>query len=252
MQRIFPPCRAGTGGTKVFIKVFDEKHLAGGGIDSGDQVKQKLQSFFDNLVATPNLPTTVAQNLRTFSFEVTYFPRGSTETERQGFGMMDFPLYLETTEGSRPLTASKGDELLWAHKIPETSFVKVETGVREFTTKFIKPFSDIEEVLKDDTHKELGVGIPGTYFAREVTQTRCRKVGMIKVNLIKRLPVADIRERKFIAVLKHELGHMFGIGHHAGTLMDENAVIAMRPENASYTAGQVEILTQTLTLLSQG
>jgi len=251
LRRVFTPCKPGTGSHTVSIKLFDAKHLVGDVAASGDSVRNELQLFFDNLKATPGLPAAVKQQLDTFTFTVEYFTSGPTALERQNFGMMDFPFYLETTDAPQALSVDDAQALLVAHQIPLKTFVKAEIHPHEIQTAPTLSYPQMKEMMEDEDQKEPGIGIPGTYFTREVTQTRCRKIGMIKVNFIKREPVGTIRTKKFIAALKHELGHMFGLGHQAGTLMDEKLSVAIQPGNESYNLVQTQILVEALTILSQ-
>lgn len=251
IKGIHTACLPGTGGSKVSIRIFDPKGLAGGNVASETQVKQELKAFFDGLAATPNLPPQVVQDLQTFSFEVTYFKESPTGAERNAFGMMDFPLYFDSTTGPGAMTPRGARQFLSSHGIPEETFVRKVIGVDQTKPEPVKPFEQAEEVLKDDNHDELGFGIPGAYDEVKVVQTMCRKVGLIKVNLIKKITVADIREKKFIAAIKHELGHMFGLAHRAGTFMEGKLDDAIRPENASFDVEQVKILRRVLNLLKR-
>jgi predicted Zn-dependent protease len=102
--------------------------------------------------------------------------------------------------------------------------------------------------MKDEDQKDLGIGIPGTYFIPG-KQAECRKLAIIKMNLIKRNPVFDTREPKFISGLKHELGHMFGMDHENGTLMDpSNHEAANHPV---YSPNQIRVLNEVLTIISR-
>jgi hypothetical protein len=251
LQKVFTPCLAGTGSKKVSIKLFDAKVLVGDVAPSGESVKNDLQLFLDNLKATVGLPASVKQNLETFSFEVAYFPRGPSSAERNSFGMMDFPIYLENTAPPNAISPAQAKDLLVAHRIPETTFVRTKIAVNQVQTAPVRPYVQVKEMFEDDNTGDLGIGIPGTYFAREDLHTRCRKLGIIEINLIKAF-TDDLTTRRLFAVLKHELGHMFGLGHHPGTLMDEKVKVAIRPENSSYTIDHIEILTQALTLISGG
>jgi hypothetical protein len=248
LQFVFPACVPGTGSKKVSIKLFDKKHLVGDVAASGESVKNTLHAFIHALKTTAGLPVSAKQILETFSFEVEYFPDGPSSAERLSFGMMDFPVYLETTTAPNALSQTQAKDLLIAHRIPKETFVKRAIGVNEFSIRPTLPYDQAKEMFTADTTSDLGIGVPGTYFAREDDQRKCRKIGIIAVNLIKR-NVADLTTRRFFAVLKHELGHMFGIAHHPGTLMDEKLSVAIRPENTAFTVDQVRILTQALAII---
>jgi hypothetical protein len=248
LQFVFPACLPGTGSKKVSIKLFDKKRLVGDVAASGESVKNTLQVFLDALKTTAGLPASEKQILETFSFEVQYFADAPSTAERLAFGMMDFPVYLESTEAPNAISRSQGKDLLIAHRIPKETFVKRETGVNQFEIRPTLPYDQVEEMFVAEATSDLGIGVPGTYFARGNDQRRCRKIGIVAVNLVKR-NVAELTTRRFFAVLKHELGHMFGIAHHPGTLMDESLAVAILPENNSFTAGQVRIISQALAII---
>lgn len=241
-------CKTGTGGKKVSIKIFDKKALAGNVTSSLGQVKQNLETFFNNLHATANLPAAVAQHLQTFSFEVEFFTRNSTASERLAFGMMDFPVYLDSSAGIAPLTQKDGEDFITNHKLPELTKVVIKLPVgNEFQRTEVKTYLEIESFIKDEDQNVPGVGIPGPYFKPD-SQAKCRKIGIIKMNLIENA-VPALREAKFIGVLKHELGHMFGMDHEPGTLMERKIGDSLQHPN--YTVNQVRVLNESLTVLSQ-
>ena len=249
LRRVFVPCTAGTGSKKVSIKLFDAKRLVGDVAPSGESVKNDLQSFLDNLKATAGLSATVKQTLETFSFEVEYFAREPSSAERDRFGMMDFPVYLENTAPPNAISTDQVEALLDAHRIPKKTFVKSVIEVNQIQTGPVDSYGQVREMFVEGESSDLGVGIPGTYFAPDDLHTRCRKIGIIVVNLIKTF-TEDATTKRLFGVLKHELGHMFGIGHQAGTLMDEKLKVVIRAENNSYTADQIGILVQALNIIS--
>lgn len=249
LRRMQAACRAGTGGHTVFIKVFDRKNVLGDAAHSVGAVQLELETFFNGLSATPSLPPFQAQNLQTFTFVVTFITRDSTRAERDGFGMMDFPVYLETTEGSRAFTTDEGEALLMAHKIPSTTAVFIPTD-EEGTVRHepLEPYAAVEKFIPKSI--AFGLGIPGTYGVPH-SQTNCRKLGIIKVNhLIAGVNSVVTRQERFVVVLKHELGHMFGMAHVPLTIMDENYDEVVK--HPSYTIGQLLIVSGTLSTLAQG
>jgi hypothetical protein len=247
LRKIPTACVSAGGSKKVSIKVFDKKHLIGDVTRSIEAVRQKLETFFNRLHEEP-LPPAVAQNLQSFSFEVLFMPRDSTAVERQAFGMMDFPIYLDTTEGAGALTEGPVQDLLKDHGIPDLTKVKLIVSDTENQFITVKSRDEIKSFMKDEEQKDLGIGLPGTYFIQG-SQAQCRKLAIIKMNLIKRNPVFDTREPKFISGFKHELGHMFGMDHEDGTLMDPNNREAAN--HPIYTANQIRVLTEVLTIISR-
>ena len=249
LRKMQPACRAGTGSKRVSIKVFDRKNVLSEAAHTVSAAKQDLETFFTNLSATPSLPAPIVQDLQTFSFEVTFFTRDSTKAERESFGMMDFPVYLETTVGSTAFTTDEGEALLLAHKIPETTEVFRPTDDEGTVAREpLQSYTAIENFIPK--HVAFGAGVPGTYLI-ENSQTRCRKIGIVKVNdLIEGINSAETRQQRFVLVLKHELGHMLGIAHDPNTLMDENYDVAITHPN--YSIGQVLIVDNTLNILAGG
>jgi len=65
-------------------------------------------------------------------------------------------------------------------------------------------------------------------------------------NMIVNLQFAD-RRPKLVSVLKHELGHMFGMAHQPNTLMDESYNVSFR--SPSYAPDQVWIMARALEVL---
>src|SRR5215467_1894064 len=134
LRKIATPCLPTKGNKNVSIRIFDKKSLIGDVTNSVEAVRQTLENFLNQLHGTNGLPAAVAQNLQTFSFQVTFTARDSTADERRAFGMMDFPVYLETTEETtltRPFTEGDGKDLLLAHAIPE------ETDVRKILEELV-------------------------------------------------------------------------------------------------------------------
>jgi len=249
LRRMQTACRAGTGGHTVSIKVFDRKNVLSNAAHTVGAVKQELENFFNGLSATPSLPPPQAQTLQTFTFVVTFITRDSTKAELDGFGMMDFPVYLETTEGSSAFTTDAGEALLMAHKIPPTTevFIPIDDEGTVANEEF-EPYAAVEKFIPNP--QAFGAGIPGPYLVPQ-SQSKCRKLGIIKVNhLIAGINSAVTRQERFVVVLKHELGHMFGMAHVQQTLMDENYDEVVK--HPAYTIGQVMIVSNTLSTLAQG
>jgi hypothetical protein len=251
LRKIATPCLPAKGNKKVSVRIFDKKSLIGDVTSSVEAVRKTLETFLNDLHKTEGLPSAVAQNLQAFTFEVTFTPRDSSADERRGFGMMDFPVYLETTEGTtltRPFTEGDGKDLLLAHAIPEETDVRKILSDSGVQTTRVHSYEEVKSFIKDDDQKDLGIAIPGTYF-RPNSQSLCRRVAVIKINLIKRNLVLDLRQPKFISVMKHELGHMFGMDHETGTVMDPSNRDAMN--HLGYEVNQLTVLNEVLTTISR-
>jgi len=247
LRTIPTACVSAGGSKKISIKVFDKKGLIGDVTNSIEAVRQKLETFFNRL-HEEQLPPAVVQNLQSFSFEVLFIPRSTTAAERRGFGMMDFPVYLDTTEGAGALTEGDVQDLVKDHGIRGLTKVKLIVSDTETQFRNVNSGDEIKSFMKDEDQKDLGIGIPGTYFIPG-SQAQCRKLAIIKMNLIKRNPVFDSREPKFISGVKHELGHMFGMDHEDGTVMDPDNRKAA--QHLIYTANQIRVLNEVLTIISR-
>lgn len=248
LRTIATPCLPAKGNKKVSIRIFDKKSLLGDATHSVEKVRQTLETFFNGLHQTAGLPAPVAESLHSFSFEVLFIPRDSTLAERRAFGMMDFPVYLDSTDGVAPLTEGGGKDLLLAHAIPERTQVRLIVSASETQMRGVDSYDEIKTLIKDEDQTTVGAGLPGTYFDPP-SQTKCRKLGLIKMNLVNRNPVFDKREPKLIFVLKHELGHMFGMDHEVGTLMDPQYDAVVNRQD--YTVNQLNVLNQSLTIIGR-
>ena len=243
----FTACLPFSGSKIVNIKIFDHKTLLSSTVNSTDEMKAEMIRFFNLMISNPGLKSAVAQNLQTFSFNIDYKAGKPTASERDGFSALDFPVYLESLEGSTSLTAGSAKDLLTEHKIPETSTVKeIEPG-NSTATRPIAPYKAVEDFIDTDI-TALGLGIGGPYFVLN-SQNKCRKIGIILVDrLTKNITFAN-RQNRFLHVLKHELGHMFGIAHHKDTIMDEKySVIQNHP---MYLNAQIEIINGAFTELTR-
>jgi hypothetical protein len=244
---ILPACLPAGASKKVSIKLFDKQHLIGDVTNSVSGVRQTLETFFNRLHETAGVPPNVAQNLQNFSFEVLFIPRDSTPAERRAFGMMDFPVYLADLDGSQPLTEARAMELLRTHGIPQETRTRTTLDDGGVQTSPVHSLNEVKSFITDGDNKDLGVGIPGTYFMPDI-QRRCRKLAIIKMNLVKKNAVIDVREAKFISGLKHEIGHMFGMGHEPGTVMDGDNREAIK--HPRYTVNQLRVLNDVLTIIT--
>jgi len=66
--------------------------------------------------------------------------------------------------------------------------------------------------------------------------------------MIENLPFSA-RRKKLVSVMKHELGHMFGLVHEANTLMDKDYDV--NSKFGGYSNDQLWIVARALELLLQ-
>jgi hypothetical protein len=215
---------------------------------SSDEVVSDLQNFLRGLAARTDLEPDVVAQLSPITFDVTYANENPDQRQVDRFGPNDFPIYLLTATGS--ITSTRDDivSLLVSHRIPELTFVARRHGAGAPLLSRINSYQDIED---DWANKPtvLGFGFPGTYFVPR-SQNVCRKLGIIKMQggMIENLGPLG-RRPKLVSVLKHELGHMFGLVHEANTLMDGNYDI--NSKIPSYSPDQMWVVARTLQVLLQ-
>lgn len=247
LLNVFVPCLPGTGSKRVAIRIFDRRSVLNDAFHSESAARQNMEAFFNNLSATAGLPAAIAQDLQTFSFAVTFVRRDSNQAEKDSFGMMDFPVYLESTAGSSAFSPEDAAALLRAHKIPERTevFTPIDNEGTDANAA-VNTYQIVEQFIPNPN--VFGAGVPGTYRIA-ASQSQCRKIGIIKGNqVIAGVANFETRQNRLVAVLKHELGHMFGMAHVAGTLMEENYENAIA--HPTFSIGQVIILYNTVTTLS--
>ena len=243
-------CPKGKGSKTVSVKVFGSGNLFSeifATEQEATNLKKSLETFLDDLDQTPGLASHLAQMLAAFDFDVSFIKAEPSDVERRGFGMMDFPLYLRTTApGPDEFNVGKGKELLRAHSIPQLTRVERLLDNEGTTTEQpVEPYKEIENSVPNS--QVFGFGIPGPYLKTD-SQNKCRKVGIIKVNhLVAGIPFAK-RPQRFLTVVKHELGHMFGQDHLTGTIMSKNYDEVVNHE--TYTLGQLNVMIGSLNILS--
>ncbi|MBK8568072.1 MAG: hypothetical protein IPN76_33365 [Saprospiraceae bacterium] len=178
LLRIPVACPTGTGGDEVSILVFDPDHLINNVTESVDAWRLSLKLFFNELKSMNGLPDEASQALQPFKFRVVYHDRNSTPEERNGFGMMDFPVYLVEGEGgfTNPMSLAEGIALLEAHKLPEASyaiFINKNTGFPDTTPIDIKKSLEIF-VQHDSDEIALGFGLPGMFIYKPIQMPKNR------------------------------------------------------------------------------
>jgi hypothetical protein len=250
LQTVYTPCRRGDGTKTVNIKIFD-KHEFVNDMADPDEVRGDLQNFLRGLATQKDVQPDVAALLAPITFNVTYNKTTPSQAEIDGLGVGDFPIYLLTA--TAPFDSPPDDivSLLKSHRLPRQTFVFIR---RRPDTVPPEPFpiQSFKEIEDDWANKKdvLGFGFPGPYFIPR-TQNMCRKLGIIKMKggMIENLPFGDKRKKKIVSVIKHELGHMFGMKHEDLTLMDPKYDINVGFD--SYTNDQLWIAGKALGLLLQ-
>jgi hypothetical protein len=214
-----------------------------------DEVVNDLESFLRGLASQDKLETDVAARLSPITFNVTYEKKKPDQAEIDRFGVNDFPVYLLTATGLFNSTSDDIVSLLHSHRLPQKTLVYIRQRPAVPVPFDIFSYKDIENdwINKPDV---LGFGFPGLYFIPG-GQNACRKLGIIKMqgDMIENLPSPDRRRKKIVSVLKHELGHMFGMKHQDQTLMDPKYDVSV--EFDSYTNDQLWIAGRALELLLQ-
>jgi len=247
LQKVFTPCLRGDGTRNINIRIFD-KHELVNDMATSDEVVSDLQTFLQGLAARSDLEPDVLAQLSPITFNVTYANKNPNQGEIDRFGPNVFPIYLLTATGS--ITATRDDivSLLVSHRIPEKTFVARRHGDSAPLLSLVNSYQDIED---DWANKPtvLGFGFPGTYFIPR-SQSVCRKLGIIKMRggMIENLGPSG-RRPKLVSVLKHELGHMFGLVHEANTLMDGDYDV--NSKKPSYSPDQMWIVVRALQVLLQ-
>lgn len=249
LRRVFTPCSHGDGTKNINIRIFD-KHELVNEMATADEVVSDLQNFLNGLVSQTGLETDVLTRLSSITFHVTYANSTLDQAGIDHLGVNDFPMYLLTATGLINTTRDDIVSLLVSHRIPEQTFVfkrrRPDTVPPEPSP--VRSYKDIED---DWANKPtvLGFGFPGPYFIPR-TQNICRKVGIIKMQggMIENLPFSA-RRKKLVSVMKHELGHMFGLVHEANTLMDKDYDV--NSKFGGYSNDQLWIVARALELLLQ-
>ncbi|MGN6492157.1 MAG: hypothetical protein ACTHLE_09200 [Agriterribacter sp.] len=245
VRQIYPPCAPEPNPGKVVkVRVHDPKNLIGSNNDLKNALTS-VQQFYNGLQQTPQLPADLVSDLSKYTFEVTYTSSAPSDNEIRQLRRMDFPVYLFHTPGISANSSSIGEmqTLLERHEISPPIRVRlIDEDPNVITTTSA---GDAYKSLEDDWEKEevLGFGFPGNYYS----QGTCHKLGLIKVDAIQKSAAgwSSIPDR-FKGVIEHELGHMLGLGHFDGTVMNKK----YQPGATQFTIAQIDIIRDTLKILS--
>ena len=244
------PCRAGGGvvNRNIRIRIFDKNKLMSE-MATPQDVAADLEAFLKGLPNTPGIEPAIAAGLTLYTFSVTYEESTPNQAQIDNFDHNDFPIYLRTV--IPPFDSPTDDilKLLLAHRIPASSFFGRRPDPTVFETVPTElSYKSIEDSWTDK-RTVLGFGIPGTYLDNR-THMRCRKIGIIKMRDFMTENIAPLNLRaRIVAVIRHELGHMFGLPHEANTMMDERYDV-----NATFTHftnNQLAVVQRALDLLTQ-
>jgi hypothetical protein len=250
LKQVFPPCLHGDGSKNVNIRIFDKFEFVND-MAEPDVVVSNLQSFLRGLASQEKLEPDVAARLSSITFNVAYEKNRPSQAEIDRLGVNDFPIYLLTATAPFDSTPDDIVSLLNSHKLPKQTFVFKRRQPDSVPPEPF-PIASYKDIEDDWANKPtvLGFGFPGPYFIPR-TQNMCRKLGIIKMKggMIENLPSPDRRRKKIVSVLKHELGHMFGLKHEDQTLMDPKYDVNVGFD--SYTNDQLWIAGRALELLLQ-
>jgi hypothetical protein len=215
---------------------------------TSDEVVNGLRNFLNGMATQSGLDPNVATQLSAITFDVNYAKTSPTQSEIDHLAAGDFPIYLLTATGQTVSSSEDVVSLMVSHRIPERTLVGRRQDADVMAFSDIQPYKSIEDDWTEQ-RQVLGFGIPGTYFLPN-SQTRCRKLGVIKMQgfMTENLQFS-LRKKKILSVLEHELGHMFGLAHENNTLMDPNYDNNARFDH--YTNDQMAVVAQGLSLLLQ-
>jgi hypothetical protein len=245
LRRVFTACPRGDGTKNINIRIFDKLELINEMASSAD-VENDLNNFLRGLASQTGLEASVVTQLSPITFQVTYANRMPDQNEIDRFGVHDFPIYFLTATGLSRSSSADVISLMVKHRIPELTWVARREPPSRPVLSEVRAYQIIE---RDWENKPtvLGFGIPGTYFLTN-SQTICRTLGIIKMQggMIENLQFMG-RRQKLVSVLKHELGHIFGLVHEPNTLMDGDYQVNSR--FASYSNDQLWVVGRALEVL---
>lgn len=229
LARVQVPCRASGGNRNIRVRILDE-HLFMNDMATPQDVVNDLRTFLNGLATTPGIDAATATGLAQYTFDVTYETSFPNQTQINAFDVNDFPIYFMTATGVFRSSADSIIDLLVANRIPELTFVGRRPPIGTLPNLAqVRVYTTMKDDWEDKT-SVLGFGVPGVYFLPN-SQTRCRKVGIIKMggDMILNLAFPQ-RRAKIVSVLRHELGHMLALPHENNTMMDPDYDV-----NATFT-----------------
>lgn len=204
---------------QVRFVVIDPTGQLTGGVRK--EVLARLEGDFTAL-KTDGSVDTIAKQLK-LQFVASYLDRDPSESERGAFCPLDYPVYLYRAHTSDGKPASLILTIMRHHGILQRG----NAG---------KLYPLAEEGWKDSNVE--GVGIPPL--------RGYRKVGFVKSDNIAKLKgdLATIN----LNIIKHELGHMFGITSHGEGIMKAGAALSY--DNLEYSADHRRAIQVSLGRLS--
>ena len=245
VRQIFPPCAPESNPGKIIrIRVYDPKSLIGSNSDLRNALTG-VQQFYNGLRQTPQLPADMVNDLTAYTFEVTYTASAPTENEIRQFRRMDFPVYIFHTPGISANSSSieEMQTLLERHEISPP--IRVRLINDDPNVVVTTSAGDAYKTIGEDWENQnvLGFGFPGNYY----TQGTCHKLGLIKIDaILKNASGWNSGADRFRGVVTHELGHMLGLAHVDGTVMNRT----YQPGTAQFSVAQIDIVRDTLKILS--
>ncbi|MBX2924030.1 MAG: hypothetical protein KF746_17660 [Chitinophagaceae bacterium] len=244
VRRIFPQCAEEVAGKKVKVAIYDPKKI----IDGRNDLKAALmgvQNFYNSLKDMPGLSPDLSNDLALYTFEVTYKSFSPAGDEIQRMGRMDFPFYVFNTPGlsANSTSADEIQRLMEKHQV--ASYIWLRKIEDDPSAQTLVPTRDVYKGIEEDWSAEnvLGFGFAGNYYLGKF----CRKLGIIKADaVLKNITGWSSGADKFKSVVEHELGHMFSLTHHSGTVMNET----YQPGTTQFSVAQIDIIRDTLKILS--
>jgi hypothetical protein len=205
------------------ITIYDPKgHLKG---SVATAVVQRLDQDL-NAIRYPGKPPSFLLNQLNIRFEIVYLSRMSTSNERYTTGRLDFPVYILNGHTNDRVTTKEIENLMLDHGIIYGRSTKIQ-------------FEEADDGWKDPNVEGLGIQPLNGY----------KKVGFIKGDNVAKL-AKDV-EAGFTNIIKHELGHMFGMVKHSDTGVMRSG-IQLAAGSLDYTDANRVFIVNELKRLTKG